>query len=94
MLQKIKDWKNRTFLDWQWDVLVGGFCCIVSVIIMVVADMILLRFGYDFNLSWLILLFPFIVTVVNQAYNKLFEPKDFLLRMAIPIIIFIIQYFI
>lgn len=41
-----------------------------------------------------VMIIPFLVTLVNQFYNKLFEPKDFALRMAIPIIIFIIQYFI
>ena len=41
-----------------------------------------------------VLLIPFIVTVWNQLYNKLFEPLDFTLRMTIPIIIFVIQYFI
>lgn len=41
-----------------------------------------------------VLIIPFLATTVNQFYNKLFEPLDFTLRMAIPIIIFIIQYFI
>ena len=94
LLENIRDWKNSTFHDWQWDLLVGGVCGIVSVIVMIVADAILFRLGYDVNLWWLILLLPFLVTVVNQLYNKLFEPKDFALRMAIPIIIFIIQCFI
>lgn len=40
------------------------------------------------------LLIPFIITLVNQVYNKLFEPLDFILRMTIPIIIFVIQHFI
>ena len=39
-----------------------------------------------------VLIIPFLATTVNQFYNKLFEPKDFALRMAIPIIIFIIHF--
>lgn len=38
-----------------------------------------------------VLVIPFIVTAINQLYNKLFEPKDYALRMAIPIVIFLIQ---
>ena len=41
-----------------------------------------------------VLLIPFIATALNQLYNKLFEPLDFILRMTIPILIFVIQYFI
>ena len=33
-----------------------------------------------------VLIIPFFVTIVNQFYNKLFEQKDFALRMAIPIL--------
>ena len=41
-----------------------------------------------------VLLIPFIVTVINQFINKLFETKDFALRMTIPIVIYLIQLFI
>ena len=41
-----------------------------------------------------VLLIPFIVTVINQFYNKLFEPLDFALRMTIPILIYLIQLFL
>jgi len=77
LLEQIRSWKNRTFTDWQWDLLVGGALAILSVFA-----------------SINVLLIPFIVTVLNQLYNKLFEPLDFILRMTIPITIFIIQYFI
>ena len=74
LLENIRSWKNRTFTDWQWDLLVGGFLAILSVFL-----------GIN------VLLIPFIVTVLNQFYNKLFEPLDALLRMTIPILIFLIQ---
>lgn len=38
-----------------------------------------------------VLIVPFIVTAINQLYNRLFEPLDFILRMTIPMIIFLIQ---
>ena len=41
-----------------------------------------------------VLLIPFIITVINQLYNRLFEPKDFALRMTIPILIQLIQIFL
>ena len=75
LLENIRSWKNRTFTDWQWDLLVGGVLAILSVFL-----------GIN------VLLIPFIVTVLNQFYNKLFEPLDFILRMTIPIIIFITQH--
>ena len=74
LLENIRSWKNRTFTDWQWDLLVGGVLAILSVFL-----------GIN------VLLIPFIVTVLNQFYNKLFEPLDFILRMTIPILIFLIQ---
>ena len=77
ILENIRNWKNKHFTDWQWDLLVGGFLAILSVFL-----------GIN------VLTIPFIVTAINQFYNKLFEPKDFALRMAIPIIIFVIQLFI
>lgn len=77
LLENIRAWKNKHFHDWLWDLLVGGFLAIASLIV-----------GIN------VLILPFLATTVNQFYNKLFEPKDFALRMAIPIIIFIIQYFI
>ena len=77
LLTNIRAWKNRTFTDWQWDLLVGGFLAILS-----------LFAGIN------VLIIPFIVTVINQFYNKIFEPKDFALRMTIPILIFVIQLFL
>ena len=41
-----------------------------------------------------VLIITFIVTVINQFYNKLFEPKDFALRMTIPILIYLTQLFL
>lgn len=77
LLEQIREWKNKTLTDWQWDLLVGGVLAILSVFA-----------GIN------VLIVPFIITLVNQFYNKLFEPLDFILRMTIPIIIFVIQYFI
>lgn len=77
ILENIRSWKNRTFTDWQWDLLVGACLAIISVFL-----------GIN------VLLIPFIVTAINQLYNKLFEPLDFILRMTVPILIFVIQYFI
>ena len=76
LLENIRTWKNKTFTDWQWDLLVGGVLAILS-----------LFAGIN------VLIVPFIITVINQFYNRLFEPKDFALRMTIPIIIFVIQLF-
>ena len=77
LLEQIRNWKNKHFPDWQWDLLVGGVLAILS-----------LFAGIN------VLIIPFIVTAINQLYNKLFEPKDFVLRMTIPILIFVIQLFI
>lgn len=77
LLESIRTWKNKTFTDWQWDLLVGGVLAILSLFL-----------GIN------VLILPFIVTAINQFYNRLFEPKDFALRMTIPIIIFVIQLFI
>jgi hypothetical protein len=76
-IEKIREWKNKVFKDWLWDLLIG---CVLSLPVLLI----------DIN----ILIIPFVVTITNQVYNKLFEPKDFALRMAIPIIIQIIQLFI
>ena len=73
LLEQIRAWKNKTFTDWQWDLLVGGFLAILSAFA-----------------SINVLLVPFIVTAINQLYNKLFEPTDFILRMTIPIILYFI----
>lgn len=77
ILENIRNWKNKHFSDWQWDLLVGGFLAILSVFL-----------GIN------VLIIPFIVTVINQFYNNLFEPKDFALRMTIPILIYLIQIMI
>jgi len=75
----IRAWKNRTFPDWIWDLLVG---------------LVLGLIGLLTNVDWLILAIPFALTVVNQFYNKLFEPKDFALRMVFPIVIWMIEVLI
>ena len=75
MLEKIRAWKLKTFPDWQWDMLVGGGLALVALLIQV---------------DWLVLVLPAAVTIINQFYNRLFEPKDFALRMIIPIIIYYI----
>ena len=73
LLEQIRQWKLKTFPDWQWDILVGGGLALVALLIQV---------------DGLVLVLPAAVTVVNQVYNRLFEPKDFGLRMIIPIIIY------
>jgi hypothetical protein len=78
LLSKIRAWKNRIFPDWLWDVLVGAGCGIVGLS------------GLLIHVNWLVLVVPFVVTVVNQAYNKVFEWKDFVLRMIVPVILFLI----
>lgn len=78
ILEKIRIWKNSVFPDWVWDVLVGGGLAEVGLL------------GLIINTDCLILAIPFIVTIINQIYNKIFEPKDFILRMAIPIILYVI----
>jgi hypothetical protein len=75
LLSDIRTWKNRLFPDWIWDLLVGGVLGTIAMLTQV---------------DLLVLVIPFTVTVINQFYNRLFEPKDFLLRMAMPLIIYII----
>jgi uncharacterized membrane protein AbrB (regulator of aidB expression) len=75
----IRAWKNRTFSDWLFDLLVG---------------LVLGLIGLLTNIPYLILAIPFAVTVVNQFYNKLFEPKDFALRMAFPMVIWVCKLLI
>jgi hypothetical protein len=82
LLSKIRDWKNRIFPDWLWDILVGAGCGIVGLL------------GLIINVSWLVLVVPIVVTVVNQAYNKVFEPKDAVRRMGVPVIIYFLIFLI
>jgi hypothetical protein len=77
-LEKLRAWKNRIFPDWLWDILVGAGCGIVGLL------------GLLINVSWLVLVVPFVVTVWNQIFNKVFEPKDAALRMIVPVILFLI----
>jgi hypothetical protein len=79
MLEKIRQWKLKYFADWQWDILVGGGLALVAWLLLLLPP------------ELLILIIPFGITVINQMVNKIFEPKDFALRMAIPIVIFLIQ---
>ena len=75
LLEQIRQWKLKHFADWQWDILVGGGLALVALLIQV---------------DWLVLVLPAAVTIINQFYNRMFEPKDFALRMVIPIIIYFI----
>jgi hypothetical protein len=75
-LALIRNWKNKIFKDWQWDLLVG---------------LVLALIGLLTNITSLILVIPFALTVVNQLYNKLFEPKDFALRMVFPMVIWVLK---
>jgi hypothetical protein len=78
MLEALRTWKLRIFPDWLWDVLVGAGCGIVGLL------------GLIIHVSWLVLVVPFVVTAINQAYNKVFEWKDAALRMIVPVILFMI----
>jgi len=78
LLENLRAWKNRIFPDWLWDILVGAACGVVGLL------------GLIIHVSWLVLVVPFVVTVVNQLYNKVFEPKDFVFRMIVPVILFMI----
>ena len=71
MLQNLRDWKNRTFLDWQWDVLVGGACGLL---------------GLLFGNPILGLIFALGTNALSWYLNRIFELKDFLLRLLIPLI--------
>ena len=75
LLEKIRAWKLKTFADWQWDILVGGGLALVALLIQV---------------DWLVLVLPAAVTIINQIYNRIFEPRDFGLRMVVPVVIFLI----
>ena len=75
----IRAWKLRTFPDWVWDLLVG---------------LVLGLVGLLTNFTPLILAIPFVVAVVNQVYNRLFEPKDFGLRMVFPMVIWVCKLLI
>ena len=78
ILENIRTWKNKVFPDWLWDILVGGLLGCLGL------------FGLLIQANWLVLAIPFIVTVINQFYNRLFELKDGLLRMIIPTILYIL----
>jgi hypothetical protein len=78
ILEQIRQWKLKHFADWQWDILVGGGLALVAWLLLLLPP------------EMLILIIPFGITVINQMVNGLFEPKDFALRMIIPIIIYFI----
>lgn len=75
ILEQIRTWKNKIFPDWIWSIFVGEVLGLIGVITQV---------------TLLVLVIPFIITVINQFYNKLFKPKDFILRMIVPIILYLI----
>ncbi len=77
-LENLRAWKNKTFTDWLWDILVGAGCGTVGLL------------GLLINVSWLVLVVPAGITAINQLYNKVFEPKDFVFRMIVPVILFMI----
>ena len=88
-LSKIRNWKNKHFPDWFWDLLVGAF--LAAFAFGVWALILLLKVPFDCSL--LVLAIPFSFTVWNQFLNRIFEPKDFLLRMVVPGIVYIITLF-
>ena len=75
LLSNLRIWKNRLFPDWLWDLLVGAACVAIGLLTTV---------------DWLVLVVPFVVTAINQLYNRIFEPKDAVLRMAVPVIMYLI----
>ena len=75
----IRAWKLRTFPDWIWDLLIGLALGLIGLLT---------------NITYLILAIPFALTVVNQFYNKLFELKDFALRMVFPCVIWVLKLLI
>ena len=89
ILSSLRAWKNRTFPDWLWDLLVGAF--LATLAFGVWALIMLLKLPFDCSL--LVLAIPFSFTVWNQFLNRIFEPKDFLLRMVVPGIVYIITLF-
>ena len=75
LLSNIRIWKNRTFPDWLWDLLVGAACGAIGALTTV---------------DWLVLVVPAVVTTWNQFLNRIFEPKDAVLRMVVPVIMYLI----
>jgi hypothetical protein len=75
LLELIRAWKNRTFKDWVWDLLLGFILGLIGLLTQV---------------EILVLVIPIVFTIINQFINKLFEPKDFIYRTIIPIIIYTI----
>jgi hypothetical protein len=75
LLEQIRAWKNRTFKDWVWDLLLGFILGLIGLLTQV---------------EILVLVIPIVFTIINQFINKLFEPKDFIYRTIIPIIIYTI----
>jgi hypothetical protein len=82
LLTKIRAWKNRIFPDWLWDILVGAFCAVIGLL------------GLFIQINWLVVVVPFVVTAWNQlVINRVFEPKDAVLRMVVPGVMYIIMAF-
>lgn len=89
LLTNIRAWKNRTFPDWLWDVLVGAACTLLGSAVWAFVAWLGYRHG-----SIMLLAVPFSITVINQYFiNKLFEPKDFALRLAVPVVVYIFTLF-
>lgn len=79
-LSKIRTWKNKHFPDWLWDLLVGAVCGVIGLL------------GLLIHANWLVVVVPFVVAAWNQlVINRLFEPKDAVLRMAVPVVMYIIM---
>lgn len=78
-LKNIRAWKNRIFPDWLWDILVGAFCAVIGLL------------GLFIHINWLVVVVPIGFTLYNQlVINRLFEPKDAVLRMVVPVVMYII----
>ena len=85
LFSKIRTWKNRTFLDWQWDLLIGGACVISAYIIGFVLSLFDIYIVLD-NIGKTSLIFALITNLLSWYLNRIFELKDFLLRLIIPLI--------
>ena len=79
LFSKIRAWKNRTFKDWLWDLLIGAFCGVIGLL------------GLFFHINWLVVVVPFGFTLYNQlVINRVFEIKDAVLRMVVPGVMYLV----
>ena len=85
-LNDIRSWKNKHFPDWLWDVIVGAALTLLALI----AWAVVVWLGVPFDCNLLVLAIPFSFTVWNQFLNRIFELKDAVLRMVVPVVVYLI----